>query len=89
MGIDKQRRLAELGQIYRRALLDDVIPFWLRHAIDADGGINTSIADDGKVVSRDRWEWSQWRAVWVFSKLYDRIAAKDEWLDVARDVACL
>ncbi len=25
----------ELGREYRRALLDDVVPFWLRHSLTA------------------------------------------------------
>ena len=78
--------LAALCQTYRHTLLADVIPFWLRHAIDAAGGINTCIGDDGQVLSRDRWEWSQWRAVWVFSKLYNDVARRDQWLDVARGI---
>jgi len=76
----------ELRELYRKTLLDDVIPFWTRHAIDANGGINTCIADDGKLHNRDRWNWSQWRAVYVFSKLYNRIERRPEWLKTARGI---
>ena len=78
--------LPELRDLYRRTLLDDVIPFWTRHAIDPNGGINTCIADDGRLVSRDRWNWSQWRAVWVFSALYNRVEPRREWLEIARGI---
>ncbi|HSW47287.1 MAG TPA: AGE family epimerase/isomerase [Phycisphaerae bacterium] len=71
---------------YRTTLLGDVVPFWMRHAIDPAGGINSCITDDGQVVSRDKWSWSQWRAVWVFSKLYNRIDKRSEWLHVARNI---
>ena len=71
---------------YRAELCEHVIPFWTKHAVDADGGINTCIRDDGTVVSRDRWGWSQWRALWVFSKLYNSIEARAEWLEVAHGV---
>ena len=84
--MDKQPDLSSLCQTYRHTLLDDVMPFWMRHGIDANGGINTCIGDDGHVHSRDRWEWSQWRAVWVFSKLYNDMGRHDEWLDVARGI---
>lgn len=77
---------AELLKLYRTTLLDDVIPFWMRHAIDPAGGINSCITDEGKVVSRDKWSWSQWRAIWVFSKLYNRIEKRPEWLRVAKDI---
>jgi N-acylglucosamine 2-epimerase len=73
-------------ELYRRTLLEDVVPFWMRHALDAGGGINTCIADDGRVLSRDRWSWSQWRAVWVFSKLYTSVQARPEWLEAAQGI---
>ena len=76
----------QLRERYLRTLLDDVLPFWVRHALDANGGINTCIADDGRVLSRDRWNWSQWRAVWVFSKLYNSVERRPEWLEIARRI---
>ncbi len=78
--------LDELRQLYVHTLLDDVIPFWQRHGLDPAGGINTCIGDDGRVVNRDRWGWSQWRAVWVFSRLYNTIEQRSEWLDAARSI---
>jgi N-acylglucosamine 2-epimerase len=71
---------------YRRELLEQVIPFWMHHAIDVDGGINTCIHDDGTVIKRDRWGWSQWRALWVFSKLFNSIESRKEWLDIAHGI---
>lgn len=73
----------ELRELYTATLLEDVIPFWIRHGIDANGGINTCIEDNGALVSRDRWGWSQWRAVWVFSKLYNAVERRTEWLKTA------
>ena len=74
---------AELVSTYRRLLFDDVIPFWLRHAMDADGGINTCITDAGEIISRDRWSWSQFRALWVFSALCNHFGHREEWFDAA------
>lgn len=71
---------------YREELLGNVIQFWMRHAIDVDGGINTCINDDGTVISRDRWGWSQWRALWVFSKLFNSIESRKEWLAIAHGI---
>ena len=78
--------LSHLRSHYRRTLLEDVVPFWERYAIDANGAITTCIRDDGQVVSRDRWCWSQWRAVWVFSKLYNDVAAEPRWLEIAERI---
>ena len=75
--------LSDLLDLYRATLLGDVLPFWSRHAFDANGAINTCIADDGTLLSRDHWNWSQWRAVWVWSKLYNTIEPRQQWLDRA------
>ena len=72
---------------YRSELLDDIVPFWMRHAEDkTNGGIYTCISDHGAVVQGDKWLWSQFRAVWVFAKLFNSFTAPDlamrraEWL---------
>ena len=67
-------------------LFQSVLPFWVRHAVDADGGLNTCIGDDGTLVSRDKWLWSQWRAVWVFAKVYSQLQPDQRWLDMAVDI---
>jgi N-acylglucosamine 2-epimerase len=66
--------------------MEDIMPFWVRHAVDPEGGLNTCIGDDGRVVSREKWLWSQWRLVWVFSKIYNAVDADSKWLDLARHV---
>lgn len=79
-------RLAELRSFLHKHLLESVVPFWERHAIDPGGGINVCLNDDGTRVSRDKWMWSQWRAVWLFSALYHRIERRALWLDHARHI---
>lgn len=77
---------ALLGQ-YRGELLDRTVPFWLGHGMDwENGGICTVLSDDGAVVSRDKYMWSQLRAIWTFSALYNRIERRTEWLDAARHI---
>ena len=78
--------LRGLLELYRVHLLEEVMPFWTDHAVDDSGALNTCIRDDGTVVSRDKWLWSQWRAVWVFSKLYRRIERRRQWLELARGI---
>lgn len=74
---------ALLGQ-YRSELLDRTVPFWLRHGLDwENGGICTVLSDDGKVLSHDKYMWSQLRAIWTFSALYNEIEQRREWLDAA------
>ena len=80
-------RFVDLLAIYRAELLERVVPFWLEHAIDwQNGGILTCIADDGQVLSHDKYMWSQLRAIWTFAALYNKIEPRPEWLDVARHI---
>jgi N-acylglucosamine 2-epimerase len=80
-------RFADLLAIYRAELLERTVPFWLTHAIDWEqGGICTCISDTGKVLSTDKYMWSQLRAIWTFSALFNRIEARQEWLDAARHI---
>jgi N-acylglucosamine 2-epimerase len=81
----RPERIQELIQLYRDALLEDVIPFWLRHAIDAQhGGLLNCLDRDGSVYNTDKAMWIQCRAVWTFSKLYNEVEQRPEWLDAAR-----
>ena len=77
---------SQLHDLLHAELFDSVIPFWLRHAVDEAGGLNTCIRDDGSIINRDKYLWSQWRAVWVYSKLYNQIEKKQAWLDLAENI---
>ena len=78
---------SNLLTLYRSELLDRTIPFWLKYGIDwRNGGICTCISDEGKVMSGDKYVWSQLRAIWTFSALYNKIERKQEYLDVATHI---
>ena len=74
-----------MAQAYRRALLDDVIPFWERHSVDRGcGGFFTCLDRDGSVYDTDKFVWLQARQVWTFSMLYLELERRDSWLALAR-----
>jgi len=80
-------RFADLLAIYRAELLDRTIPFWLNHAMDWEcGGICTCIADTGEILNTDKYMWSQLRAIWTFSALYNQIEPRSEWLEAAQHI---
>lgn len=82
-----ESRLVDLLAIYRAELLERTVPFWMEHAIDWEhGGILTCISDEGQMLSTDKYMWSQLRAIWTFSALYNRIEPRREWLEVARQI---
>jgi len=68
---------------YSKTLTDEVIPYWLKYALDESGALNNCLSEDGTVLSRDRYIWSQGRALWTFSAMYNRVDQKQEYLDVA------
>jgi len=87
MPADEARRLATYRELYRRTLLDDVAPFWLRHGIDREfGGVGNILDDAGRRVGNDKYLWSQGRALWTFAALYNRVERRSQWLEAARHV---
>lgn len=83
MSIDFPSLLAQ----YRAELVDRTIPFWLKNGIDwKNGGICTCIPDEGKVLRGDKYVWSQLRAIWTFSALYNKIERNQEYLDAATHI---
>jgi N-acylglucosamine 2-epimerase len=60
----------ELAELYKNALLNDVLPFWEKHSIDWEqGGYLTCLDREGKVYDTDKFVWLQNRQVWTFSML--------------------
>lgn len=73
---------------YLNELMQDNIPFWMEHAIDAEnGGVFNSLTRDGKVYCTDKSVWLQGRAAWIFSYLCSHYEAKPEWKSLAE--SCL
>lgn len=70
---------------YKADLLESVTPFWLRHALDHEhGGYFTCLDRDGTIYDTKKYMWLQGRAVWTFSRLYNEVERRDEYLDAAK-----
>ncbi len=73
-----------LAGLYRKELLENVIPFWMKYSPDEmHGGYFTCLGRDGYVYDTDKFVWLQGRQVWMFSTLYNRLEKRQEWLDMA------
>lgn len=73
-----------LANLYKNALLTNVIPFWEQHSIDWEqGGYLTCLDRQGRVYDTDKFIWLQNRQVWVFSMLYHQLEQRPEWLKIA------
>lgn len=80
-------RLQPMAAWLRRHLLEHVMPFWDALYDEIHGGIFTCVQGDGTVIARDKWLWSQWRAVWVCSRLFNTIEPAEKWRSRARRIA--
>ncbi len=65
-------------------LLNDVVPFWMRHCPDKNnGGYLTCFGRDGSVYDTEKFMWMQWRVVWTLAELCHKVGRRDEWLELA------
>ena len=80
-----KEELIELKSFYHQALLDDVIPFWMRSDLidEKFGGFNSSVDRKGKNYNPDKSVWFQGRCLWTFSKLINNYGFKQEWFIAA------
>lgn len=80
-----RKRIDELISTYKDGLLDNTIPFWTKYGVDREhGGLLTFLDRDGSVYGTDKPVWLQGRTVWVYSKLYNCVEKRPEWLDLAK-----
>ena len=81
-------QLSALRRSYEHDLLEDVLPFWIRHGVDREhGGLLTGLAEDGGLIDTDKAIWLQGRAAWTFATVHHTMKKNDEWLALAR--SCL
>ena len=74
----------DYANIYRKNLLEDVVPFWVSNSLDKEfGGYFSCLDVKGNVYATDKFIWLQCRQVWLFSMLYNKQEKKQEWLDIA------
>lgn len=75
---------SKLADLYKKELLENVMPFWLNNSQDLEyGGYFSCLERDGSVFDTDKFIWLQGREVWMFSMLYNNVEKKQEWLDCA------
>jgi N-acylglucosamine 2-epimerase len=78
-------RLPQLKKLYADSLRDDIIPFWEKYSPDhSAGGYFTCLARDGSVYDTDKFVWLQARQVWMFSKFFNTLEARDSFFEMAK-----
>lgn len=79
------QRVDQLAAVYRDGLLNDTLPFWIDHSVDLfHGGFLFCLDRDGTVIDTDKGLWQHGRFTWLLATLYNTVAPRAEWLDLAR-----
>ena len=77
-------RIDELSAVYRDGLLNDTLPFWINHSVDARyGGFMFCLDRDGSLIDTDKGIWQQGRFTWLLATLYNTVQKRDQWLELA------
>lgn len=76
--------MTALREQYRTLLAGGIIPFWLRALDHEYGGVFSCMAEDGTIVSTDKYTWSQARFAWTLSALFNRFERRDVFIAHAR-----
>jgi N-acylglucosamine 2-epimerase len=82
--LDSPGKRGQIRSLYRRTLLEDVMPFWLKHGLDREhDGILTCLDRDGAVIDTDKSIWFQGRAGWMLATLFNTVDKNRDHLDAA------
>lgn len=77
----KPEQLRNLAQTYRRALLDDCVPFWFPRCVDTQyGGFFSALDRDGSLLDTDKSVWAQGRMTWMLATLHNTVEPRDDWM---------
>ncbi len=69
----------------RELLLKNILPFWMKHAIDYEcGGIATAVDREGNIYDYEKNVWFLGRTMYTYSVVYNAIEKNEEYLKVAK-----
>ncbi len=78
------KNLENYIEIYKKDLLENIVPFWTKNGVDKEyGGFLSCLDRDGSVLDTDKGLWQIGRFTWVYGTLYNEVEQKEEWLKLA------
>jgi N-acylglucosamine 2-epimerase len=81
---EPKNMLRHYSALYKRELLNNILPFWMKYSKDElNGGYFTCLDQAGNVYDTDKFMWLQGREVWCFSFMYNHVEPNNDWLNMA------
>lgn len=82
---DVRLYLLQCKETYRRWLLDDILPFWLKFGLDREnGGVYTCLDREGRLMDSTKSVWFQGRCGFVYAFAYNNIVRRPEFLEFSK-----
>ena len=75
------------NKLYRQELIENIMPFWLKHGLDRKhGGVYTCLDRDGSLMDTTKSVWFQGRFGWMCAYAYNHVKKDKKWL--AASLSC-
>jgi N-acylglucosamine 2-epimerase len=83
--MDTKSYLSQCADRYRRELVDNIMPFWLKYGLDrVNGGVYTCLDRDGSLMDSTKSVWFQGRFGYTAAAAYNNIEKNPEWLAASK-----
>ena len=83
--MDTNLYLNNRAERYRKDLVDDILPFWLKHGLDrVHGGVYTCVDRDGTLMDTTKSVWFQGRFGFTAAFAYNNVEKNLEWLAASK-----
>ena len=73
------------NRTYRKELLENIMPFWLKNGLDrVNGGVYTCLDRDGSLMDPTKSVWFQGRFGWMAAHVHNRVKKSAKFLEASR-----
>ena len=83
--MDANQYLKDWAERYRKDLVDDIMPFWLKYGLDrVHGGVYTCVDRDGTLMDTTKSVWFQGRFGFTAAFAYNHVEPNPAWLAASK-----
>ncbi len=73
------------GERYRKDLVTDILPFWMKYGLDrVNGGCYTCLDRDGSLMDNTKSVWFQGRFAFMMAYAYNHVERNESWLEACK-----